>query len=215
MKKQIVGLLVGILGCVGSISAQSLEGYWGNNNAAVKIIKSGDLYRITYKHMNVLDEQSFAGRFEKGEIQLGSGPCSKLSYLADTKKILFCGEEFKKFSELKQKGTEDVEAMQYPKVVRSVNDALALMGIAKTAVAETYLTSKKMPNNNHEANIGQPSGNISVTVQAGGVISAPVNMIWKGTMQLIPTSSGTSINWRCIGKDVPKMYLPASCGSQN
>lgn len=206
MKTPFLLLLV-LLGLIGCAAEQSIEGYWESGDGVLKVSKAGDVHQVLFQKIYNPDRQSFAGRFEKGEIQLGAGLCNKLSYLADTKKILFCGKEFEKFSglDLGKDMTEDI-VFNFPIYKADMLKALNSMTVGKIAVAEALNTNKKLPDTNVEA--GLPPQISEITIEKGGVISTSL----RGTkIFFVPTVSNNAIVWKCSAKGLDAMFFPKTC----
>lgn len=117
-------------------------------------------------------------------------------------------------------------------IVRSkVTEAISAIDMARTAVAETFQSTGKIPGSNISA--GLPSSAASVKsqfvsdlqVSAGGIITATVtgtnnadadgktviyNPIDSAGAAWTNTSTG-AISWKCSGGTEPTKYLPANC----
>jgi len=105
-----------------------------------------------------------------------------------------------------------------------VSEGAVLTDGAKTAVAEFYSNTNRMPANNTSAGLASP-GSIngkyvaSVTVGATGVITAlfgnqantNITTAPANTFVLSPVTQVGSIKWTCAGSTVAQKYLPTSC----
>ena len=109
-------------------------------------------------------------------------------------------------------------------VIRSqVSEALSLADGSKTAVAEFYSNTGRLPDSNSSAGLAQPAsikGNYVSSVDAtGGKISVllgeKVNAAVTGktlSLSAITTSEG-STQWKCLSTDIANKYLPTNCRS--
>ena len=105
-------------------------------------------------------------------------------------------------------------------LIRSqVSEGMTLASGAKTAVAETYANTGKMPADNAEA--GLEAANkikgkyVTQTAVAAGVITSTfggdANAKLSGkTLTLTPTDQDGSISWACTG-DMDNKYKPKAC----
>jgi hypothetical protein len=100
-----------------------------------------------------------------------------------------------------------------------VTEGLLLAAMAKTAVAEYYVSMGVYPNSNSQIGLAEPE-NIrgdavsSVAVGNGGVITITYNkFVGQGqTIIIIPTSTGGGpIVWDCKKGTVPAEYRPPHC----
>jgi len=116
-----------------------------------------------------------------------------------------------------------IPAYQDYTIRAQVSEGLSLMDGAKTAVAEFYTNTGRMPGSNASAGLASAtsiSGKYVTQVDAsGGTLIATYGgdanaKISGGTLTLSAiTSSGGSIKWSCKGdgSKVVNKYLPSSC----
>lgn len=113
-------------------------------------------------------------------------------------------------------------------VIRSqVSESLSLGDGSKTAIAEFYSNTGRLPDSNASAGLAAPasiSGNYveSVTVTATGQISVLFNStkanqkIQAKILLLSPITSGGSTKWTCktdTTAEIVNKYLPTNCRS--
>lgn len=117
-----------------------------------------------------------------------------------------------------------IPAYQDYTVRSKVSEGLNLASGAKTAVAETWQSSGKMPTSNTAAGLAKPSsitGNYvsTVTVDNGGtgkitVAFSKPPQIANSILVLSPTTGTGSIKWSCgssAGTTIASKYLPSNC----
>ncbi|MFM8333123.1 MAG: pilin [Candidatus Methylumidiphilus sp.] len=99
-------------------------------------------------------------------------------------------------------------------------EGMSLASMAKTSVAEYYVSMGKYPANNAEAGLPAPTeirgdGVDSVTVAPGGIITVQYNHLVgdNPTLVIAPESanSGGMIVWDCKGGTLPTTYRPPHC----
>ncbi len=79
-----------------------LIGQWKSWRSDFRIAKEGELYKIVVNNPNGLLGGTYLGRLRDGALQV-TGPmaprCPHITYVADTGKLEFCGEEFARVGE--------------------------------------------------------------------------------------------------------------------
>jgi type IV pilus assembly protein PilA len=108
-------------------------------------------------------------------------------------------------------------------VVRSqVSEALSLADGSKTAVAEFYSNTGRLPGNNASAGLASAAsitGNYVTKVDAsGGTIAVTlgnkVNSAVSGDVLTLSAITGTgSTKWKCKSANIASKYLPTNCRS--
>jgi len=117
-----------------------------------------------------------------------------------------------------------IPAYQDYLVRTQVSEGAVLTDGAKTAVAEFYSNTGRMPANNTSAGLATAASITgkyvdNVNVAAGGIITATfgkqANTAITGagtdTFVLSPVTHSGSIAWTCTGSKVNQKYLPTSC----
>lgn len=117
-------------------------------------------------------------------------------------------------------------------IVRSkVTEAISAIDMARTAVAETFQSTGRIPGTNASAGLPSTAASLSskylsdLQISAGGIITATVTGTNATdadtkTVEYQPidskgaawtnTSTG-AISWKCAGSTVATKYLPANC----
>ena len=103
-----------------------------------------------------------------------------------------------------------------------VGEGFNLADAAKTAVAETYMSTSAWPATNATAGLGAAAtitGQYvsAVTVGASGIITvgfgaADATLSGK-SLVFTPSDDGGSINWNCHSTDIGANYRPSACRS--
>lgn len=106
-------------------------------------------------------------------------------------------------------------------VVRSqVSEALSLADGSKTAVAEFYSNTGRLPGNNQSAGLSQATsitGNYVTQVDATNgkiavLLGNKVNKAVNGSTLNLSAITGTgSTKWKCSSQDIANKYLPTNC----
>jgi type IV pilus assembly protein PilA len=110
-------------------------------------------------------------------------------------------------------------------IIRSqVSEGSTLADGAKTAVAEFYSNTGRMPSTNESAGLAAATSitgtYVSQVAVDGGVITATFessapqkanSAIDGSTLVLSPVTSAGSTSWTCDGGTVGRKYLPSSC----
>ena len=119
-----------------------------------------------------------------------------------------------------------IPAYQDYLVRTQVSEGAVLADGAKTAVAEFYSNSGRMPAGNQSAGLAQATSingqYVSQVVVVNGLITATYGgpkantaiSTAPSTLQLSPITHGGSIEWKCMGgatNPVADKYLPTSC----
>jgi len=122
-----------------------------------------------------------------------------------------------------------IPAYQDYTIRAQVSEGLSLMDGAKTAVAEFYTNTGRLPSNNTSAGLPTPISikgkyvsSVTVSNTANNTITAafggPSANSALGTSALLSlsavTTGGGSISWACKSNGtIPQKYLPSSCKS--
>ena len=119
-----------------------------------------------------------------------------------------------------------IPAYQDYLVRTQVSEGAVLTDGAKTAVAEFYSNTGRMPANNESAGLATAasiSGKYvnNVLVGSTGIITATfgnqantaITTSPENTFVLSPVTQAGSIKWTCAGSKVKPKYLPTSCRS--
>jgi type IV pilus assembly protein PilA len=111
-----------------------------------------------------------------------------------------------------------IPAYQDYTVRAKVAEGISLAGAAKTAVAETYMSTNAFPDTNTAA--GLPASNTitgnnvsSVAVGAAGEITITYTGLPSGQTTLIlkPTMNTGSLSWTCNTGTIAAKYRPSNC----
>lgn len=119
-----------------------------------------------------------------------------------------------------------IPAYQDYTIRAQVSEGLSLMDGAKTAVAEFYTNTGRLPNSNTSAGLATDTsinGNYVTKVDVSNAKDATITAAYGGpkanaaigssaTLVLSAiTSGGGSIAWTCKSTTIPQKYLPSSC----
>lgn len=110
-------------------------------------------------------------------------------------------------------------------IIRSqVSEGSTLADGAKTAVAEFYSNTGKMPGNNGSAGLAAAASITGSYVKSVTVATGKITALFSKaspqkantaidalTLVLSPVTSAGSTAWTCNGGTVPNKYLPSSC----
>jgi type IV pilus assembly protein PilA len=119
-----------------------------------------------------------------------------------------------------------IPAYQDYLVRTQVSEGAVLTDGAKTAVAEFYSNTGRMPGNNASAGLatntsisGKYVANVLVgttgviTAKFGNQANTAITASGADTFVLSPVTQAGSIKWTCTGSTVKPKYLPTSCRS--